>query len=920
MTADRHSFRRKNMQGTVILIALLVGVVVLTGSEHLVAGVQPDSWVAKASLPTPRSSLCPCADVMDGLIYVVGGAVPPIVGLSANEVYDPSSDSWSTRAPMPTPRSELATAVVSGKLYAIGGLNDPSGWWSLSVNEVYDPASNTWSTKAPMPTRRHDIAAAVVNGKIYVIGGYSPPIDAQHALATNEMYDPASDTWISLAPMPIPSRNHVAVVVGGKIYVIGGQEPNGRGIHSAVQVYDPSTNTWTLKSPMPTPRDEFSAAEFRGKIYAIGGRSPTFADLDVNEEYDTMTDTWTKRAPLPMARQGTAAAQVGDLVYVVGGFAGGIVVNTSEAYAPPTTSILFTESFDQYVVGSFPTGWDCWWTGAGFSQQYVTNVVFVSPDNSLRLLGSRGLPAYVAHSFESSARYVGYEACVRTGTYRGSSYHLARVGFAKLVDSWGSELYAGVCFIDDGTITIVGKPIQTYSPNTWYTISVVLDRDTSLYNVSIDGVHKGSFVTPFSSEKLYAMTSFNLASEIAAVECFFDDVRVFEGPIEIPLDTTPPATPTLLLPTNGTLTNNNKSTFDWSDVTDPSGVKYTLQVDDDANFASPEINVSGLIASAFTPTTALSDGKCYWRVRAEDGAGNVGSFTSPFSIVVDTTPPPYPTPLSPKNGSFTNNNKPTFDWSNVTDPSGVRYVLQVDNNADFTSPEVNASGLEATEFTLATSLPDGLYHWRVGAVDGANNTLGLMASLVTIDTIPPTITVNLNGTLSADGRYYTSNVVVTLQTSEDAVVKYSLNDAAYLNYSGPFTISTSGVWNIRVSATDAAGNVGTRNATVSILHLLPVKDMFKANRTVPVAFTVRGSTNGSFVHDETVEVYIVGPSGYVRKFVYGTRDGDVKIVDASEYYMFNWRLNDLPALNTYYTIRVYFRKVLCMEWQVFVRN
>ena len=51
---------------------------------------------------------------------------------------------------------------------------------------------NTWSKKAPMTMARANPGVAVVNGKIYVIGG--SPLNT-----INEMYDPASDTWTTLA-------------------------------------------------------------------------------------------------------------------------------------------------------------------------------------------------------------------------------------------------------------------------------------------------------------------------------------------------------------------------------------------------------------------------------------------------------------------------------------------------------------------------------------------------------------------------------------------------------------------------------------------------------------------------------------------------------------------------------------------------
>ena len=78
------------------------------------------------------------------------------------------TDTWETKADMPTRRRGLASAVVNGKIYCIGGDNGSS---RLNTVEVYDPTTDTWETKTSMPTRRRGLASAVVNGKIYCIGG-----------------------------------------------------------------------------------------------------------------------------------------------------------------------------------------------------------------------------------------------------------------------------------------------------------------------------------------------------------------------------------------------------------------------------------------------------------------------------------------------------------------------------------------------------------------------------------------------------------------------------------------------------------------------------------------------------------------------------------------------------------------------------
>ena len=42
----------------------------------------------------------------------------------------------------------------------------------VNTTRIYDIATNTWSTGAPMPDVRAFMASGYFNGKIYLVGGY----------------------------------------------------------------------------------------------------------------------------------------------------------------------------------------------------------------------------------------------------------------------------------------------------------------------------------------------------------------------------------------------------------------------------------------------------------------------------------------------------------------------------------------------------------------------------------------------------------------------------------------------------------------------------------------------------------------------------------------------------------------------------
>jgi len=88
-----------------------------------------------------------------------------------------------------------------------------------------------------------------------------------------------------------------------------------------------------------------------------------------------------------------------------------------------------------------------------------------------------------------------------------------------------------------------------------------------------------------------------------------------------------PPMPVLVLPKVAS-TAEAEAYFDWKDVTDPSGVSYTLQVASDADFTTIVLKKEGLPHSEYTVTkeekleSTEKEVPYYWRVKAVDGASN----------------------------------------------------------------------------------------------------------------------------------------------------------------------------------------------------------------------------------------------------------------------------------------------------------
>jgi len=110
-------------------------------------------------------------------------------------------------------------------------------------------------------------------------------------------------------------------------------------------------------------------------------------------------------------------------------------------------------------------------------------------------------------------------------------------------------------------------------------------------------------------------------------------------------------------------------------------------------------------------------------------AADVGGASASGIFTMETAPPSLPQIVSPKDGSrvgFFDRAAPTFEWIDVSDPSGVYYSLQISSQPDFVTTMLSKDDLVESQYTLtdAEALLRGKYYWRIKAVDGAGNDSG----------------------------------------------------------------------------------------------------------------------------------------------------------------------------------------------------
>jgi N-acetylneuraminic acid mutarotase len=339
MALARHVLRTAAMLGALALVASV------WPSRAAAAAVERGDWETlppKADFPQPMDE---CYSVtVDGIVYVLGGLdthnKSGYLAMGAVWAFDPRTGKWTHRKRMPVPTHHFAITVYRHRIYLFGGFVAPQGapgWLPVATSWQYDPKDDSWRRLAPAPQARGAGVAVAWKNRLYYLGGATSVPGAKskvlrftgqsdQSVGTLEAYDPSTNTWRILAPMPT-GRNHFgAAVVDGKIYAIGGRLGSTFIVRSTntnlVEVYDIARNRWASDTPMPTARSGLSVNEYRGLIFVGGGeyQSPqTVAAFRAFEVFDPATDSWATLPSMPVPRHGFQGAVVGSDLYYIGG-------------------------------------------------------------------------------------------------------------------------------------------------------------------------------------------------------------------------------------------------------------------------------------------------------------------------------------------------------------------------------------------------------------------------------------------------------------------------------------------------------------------------------------------------------------------------------------------------------------------------
>jgi YVTN family beta-propeller protein len=269
-------------------------------------------------------------------------------------------------------RRDFAVATLADdRVFIFGGRRGAGDGTLVPVTDAvleFNPRTNTLTTKGYTGfTPRHSLGAAAVETplgpRIYAIGGYVSTAPTTSPTTLVEEYDPATDLWRTVAPLPTAVAQFGIAAAGGinaaeplqLIHVVSGNA-GSEGAPSVananpVQRFqaDPAgAGTWTAfpAAGLTLRRNLGAAAALRGvssRILVIGGEDGTGTVLPTVEEYTAQAVAVVPpphtSLPSPRARFGIAGSLSTNQIYVVGGV---------DELGEDQTSVL------EYTVGANP--------------------------------------------------------------------------------------------------------------------------------------------------------------------------------------------------------------------------------------------------------------------------------------------------------------------------------------------------------------------------------------------------------------------------------------------------------------------------------------------------------------------------------------------------------------------------------------
>lgn len=305
-------------------------------------------WVAKASWPRPGFQVMEVLLKLNDKLYSV-------TERKTVHEYDPATNRWTQKASYPGGLYSLLGLGVSGIGYVGSYQVGNYDFWA------YNPHTDTWTKKNNHPftetcSGSYEWQTFSIGSRGYAIGALSGNVSCRNVKFCE--YDPATDSWTTLAAFPGAFRAAFAAnALGNNVYLVGGadvHEPNFN-FYKDVWRYDRTANEWTNLPNFPGQGRHFPFCFSQGGyLYVGGGQNSSLTYLKDFWAFDEIS--WTRIDDLPSARASYFGASTSG--YVASGYDGSVLQDLLFYDNPPRGRTLrFRWSIRQLAAGTNKLLW-----------------------------------------------------------------------------------------------------------------------------------------------------------------------------------------------------------------------------------------------------------------------------------------------------------------------------------------------------------------------------------------------------------------------------------------------------------------------------------------------------------------------------------------------------------------------------------
>jgi hypothetical protein len=270
-----------------------------------------------------------------------GGRAPARPRLEALEARDVPTGTWAAVTSLAPTTIGTMMLLSDGTVLAQGGGSAAAvkTWFRLTPDSSGSYVGGTWSALPSMNLERLYYGSNVLpDGRVFVVGGeYSGPGTTQNFTNTGEIYDPARNTWSTIANFPLSQYGDdpTMVLPDGRVLAgyLGGPQ---------TFIYNPATNSW---SPAGTKlRNDRSDEETWVKLpddsvlsYEVFTES---GGVGHAQRYIPSTNTWVDAGTVPTTLSGGNAFgfEMGGAVLLPDGRVWFLGANSHTAFYDPSTN------------------------------------------------------------------------------------------------------------------------------------------------------------------------------------------------------------------------------------------------------------------------------------------------------------------------------------------------------------------------------------------------------------------------------------------------------------------------------------------------------------------------------------------------------------------------------------------------------